>query len=471
MKTRIASKRHAILLGLVLASLAAACGGSMRQVQGARFELNGQEDTLADEYTQADPLKAAPEARCQYWSGRAEEAGQGRQRQLMGGLVVVNPGAPQVMVTLRAWAQAKQAEVCRGHLKHEQQSDGTMATARISNGAVVATFTAKAKCRDTHVDDRGESFGRQPPWSPCPGSPLAGASVRLIFADGQTVPDTTDTKGLVLFDLSQVRWTDATFKSGHADVALATDPPVASLSLTGLPQYGAWQQKRAEEAKLARDAKALDALEKDLPMVLQLLGELLKVPDPWGPAQAPLTQRIAAINNDAEKSATVVESDRPLDPQSNARYQALLPTVAVITQRTQAAEVHLQRAQAFHDKQQEAAFVAALRGLCAVATNCNGVMSGGGGSTGPNGSGVDDSHLREMDARHQQERADDERRHQQERAGDDRKRQEEKERTRVNCIHHCQEQYPRWGVCSDSSDDCVRQQRDGDVCRRGCPDQ
>jgi hypothetical protein len=91
-------------MGLAVMSLVA-CGGAQRQAQGAQFDLNGQEESLAAQYTREDPVQAGPASRCQYWSRRSSEAGQGH---VMG----ILRWPPNHFVTLSAWAQAKQREAC-----------------------------------------------------------------------------------------------------------------------------------------------------------------------------------------------------------------------------------------------------------------------------------------------------------------------------------------------------------------------
>jgi hypothetical protein len=41
---------------------------------------------------------------------------------------------------------------------------------------------------------------------------------------------------------------------------------------------------------------------------------------------------------------------------------------------------------------------------------------------------------------------------------------------RGSCLRACHARYPRYGVCSDGGDDCLRQQRDGQACARQCDD-
>jgi hypothetical protein len=103
----------ALVLGL--GAVVAGCGGSMQQVQGAQFDLSGNETSVADNYKQQEPREADAQTRCQYWSRRAVEA-QGPQTI---GILRWPPGS---FPTLISWANAKRQQAC-GKFQAQQQAE------------------------------------------------------------------------------------------------------------------------------------------------------------------------------------------------------------------------------------------------------------------------------------------------------------------------------------------------------------
>jgi hypothetical protein len=303
------SERIALVI-VALGSLTA-CGTTQFQVQGAKFDLNSQEATLAEQYTREDPVQASPESRCQYWSQRAGAAGSTAKDHPAARWSDLStaPGSGG-FANLSAWTQAKQIEACSKHPRHEQQADGVAATTDIDGGNIVASFTSKMKCRETMVDVRDHAFQEQPEWTSCSSLPLSGASVRLILSDGQAVPATTDAKGRAHFDASAVPWTDDAFKSGQGRLAVGTDPAVGSFSLIGLPQYKVWQEKRAAESVLARDTKALDDIESALTSQLEVVAALEHAKEPWGDAQLAQIRRFQDAATERLRAEQILLGDK-----------------------------------------------------------------------------------------------------------------------------------------------------------------
>ncbi len=99
------NKMRFLLLAALVVALPA-CGGSIRQVQGAQFELGGTETKLADRYAQQEPSRTnGAEARCQYWSRRERDAQMPQQV----GMFLWRAGS---FPTLIAWTNAKRQQSC-----------------------------------------------------------------------------------------------------------------------------------------------------------------------------------------------------------------------------------------------------------------------------------------------------------------------------------------------------------------------
>lgn len=117
-RMRFRTGHFSILLVFGLTTIG--CGGALRQVQGAKFALNGQEESIAEEYSQGDPVSADSNARCEYWKGRTGEAGHGHAV----GVLVWRADHFQ---TLKSWTNAKAVEVCT-LAKAEQKRQEEVAT-------------------------------------------------------------------------------------------------------------------------------------------------------------------------------------------------------------------------------------------------------------------------------------------------------------------------------------------------------
>jgi hypothetical protein len=363
-------------------------------------------------------------------------------------------------VTLRAWTNAKRIEACSGYRKQEQKIEGATAKGGIQGDTIIATFTSLVQCRNKLVDSRGREFHTHAPWTPCPG-PLKSAPVRLVFPDSQTVPATTDPDGRVTFDLASVHWTDDAVKSGQAQFAIADGPPIASVPLAALPPYIVWQQRKREEedrarqaqevsAKIARDRQALVDLTTDISSSEQQVDELLRVPDPWGEQQVPLLQRLGDTSQDATRASRILDADQPVDEATNARYRMLVPRALAVKKKIDLIGPRVDRAIAVGKKQQQAQDAAAMALLQAMFAG-GGRGGGGGRASAPDTS---DERLRQMEAQHQRERAEDESRHQQERAEDDQRRQRERddaERQRKESERTRWEQEQRCKVACDNA--------------------
>jgi hypothetical protein len=94
------------LLLLLAVGAGAACGATLpHRVKGATFELSSKEIGLADEYERDEPRTGEVQVRCDYWTKRREDANGNH-------LVGLFSWPPEYFQTLRAWAEAKKAEVC-----------------------------------------------------------------------------------------------------------------------------------------------------------------------------------------------------------------------------------------------------------------------------------------------------------------------------------------------------------------------
>jgi hypothetical protein len=336
--------------------LTSACGGSLREVQGASYDLSGNESSVADRFEQEEPKAASASARCDYWQRRTYDA---MRPQAIGMFIWPSDAFP----TLRQWTGAKRDVVCAVHAKTDAQPDGLAVAVHVDGDNIMASVQTKMKCRQTRLDSDGQILPQQPDWQPCEARPLVGANVRLVFDDAQEVKATTDKIGYATFQLALVRWSDDALKSGKAQIALP-DGVRTPVSLDALPQYAQWQVARvkAEETrrdeeqaatKFSRDSQTIDKMQGDLETMSDTFARLERTPDPWGDAQVPDLQRIDAARKDMDQLRQVVESDKPLDPQLEARTKALLSLLDQIGNRFSGIQVHIVRAEA-HEKQVDA---------------------------------------------------------------------------------------------------------------------
>jgi len=84
-------------------------------------------------------------------------------------------------------------------------------------------------------------------WKKCGTKPIASTSVRLVFADQQAVDGKMDSEGRAHFDVSTVRWSDATCMSNTARFTESDGATYRSVGIDSLPRCA--ELARLERAK------------------------------------------------------------------------------------------------------------------------------------------------------------------------------------------------------------------------------
>lgn len=240
-----ASIRRVATLGVVamLATLLlSACGGggSLREVQGAKFALNAKETEIAEYGEQRQPPASDRSGRCEFWDGVNQRTH------------AVAPGS-----SLAAWAQAKESEACPCVLGLDAKLDGD---------AIVG-----------HLNCGGRAVQAARLWLTCAGCDL------LLPESG--VSATTSAAGEARFDLSSMqvgrdfgrynakaqisfrgdfesgtRWHKGTDFSAPRFVTL--DPNV-EVDLTGASRYATWKAQAGATQQANKDALATERAKLD----------------------------------------------------------------------------------------------------------------------------------------------------------------------------------------------------------------
>lgn len=151
MNTKAARTMLALLASLAL--LTVSCAGSIREVQGAHFELNAQEDQLAGQWEQQEPRQAGVRARCAYWRDRRPQA----MRDHAIGVLIWHRDR---FVTLRDWANAKANQAC-GALAEQEAKERTEKEAAAKQAAAEAQRAAEEARKEKAARDAAEAAARK----------------------------------------------------------------------------------------------------------------------------------------------------------------------------------------------------------------------------------------------------------------------------------------------------------------------
>lgn len=343
-------------------------------------------------------------------------------------------------------------------------------------------------------------------WKACGMRPVSGAPLHLDLADGQKIAQATDARGNAHFDLATIPWNAAALEPGRANVVAENGQVLGTADLSRLPQYVAWQQERDRRQEEARNgqrrqgyAALVDRSEQVLTQIEGTLTAMERMPEPRTLPLAErvrdLVQQVGESGNQAGALGTRIKSDwaeflnacqascrrqaasscGPESPQVIACVKpdpTWLPRLKAVDTRAQRVQARLaalgpriNRAAAIIRRQNDAQAAAFLQ---AWGNSSNASFSA---PSAPAATGPSAADLHDMEARHQQERAEDERRHQQERSNEqqaraeDARRQREQDESRRNtAVRDCN------GRCDQQSFTCSN--RCGDTensCRNSCP--
>jgi hypothetical protein len=147
------------------ALLLVGCGGVVKQVRGATFDLSGREASVAEPFEQEEPKRAPEDQLCTYWSDRAADA---RGSHTVG---ILNWPA-EYFETLRSWVAAKRDEHCSAAAQQKelaakaQRADEAVQRTRDAadeqrrydermrlKRAVIRNEIATGRCEQDHVEE------------------------------------------------------------------------------------------------------------------------------------------------------------------------------------------------------------------------------------------------------------------------------------------------------------------------------
>jgi hypothetical protein len=202
-----------------LALVTVSCGGSMRRVQGAQFELNAQEDDLADQWERQEPGQAGLRVRCDYWRRQAAEA----MRDHAMGMLIWHGDH---FVTLRAWANARAADVCAtlARREAERQKEERAAAKKAAEDARQAAEEAR---KEKAARDAAEAEARKAAEAERKKADVRESTLAAIREFEETAPNlakgTLTTERLALYESHMERFVEvveALKGAGGIDVIL-----------------------------------------------------------------------------------------------------------------------------------------------------------------------------------------------------------------------------------------------------------
>jgi len=340
--------------------------------------------------------------------------------------------------------------------------------AEVRGKTIVATLTTPVHCRNVWLDSQ-QRVRQSEDWKSCGRKPVPHEQASVQVGESPLVA-VTDADGKATFDLTTVKPNEALIANptvevrvfGRNSLGLASD----SLSLANSELFSAWKREA--------DTRRVEQIEASVASVDHTLTALEGTKDPWGDDELEKTQQMVAVFNDVQQNVQVLKGREPIDSALVRRLAPLTPLIGKFGSRAQALMPHVKKA-AEARNMRNAAFLTAL--FSAGASS-----SGSSGSGSSSSSSGDDSRLREMEDRHQRDRADDERRRQRERDDDANQRQreaqiraaeqeEQRKRARESCGSRCTETYSRcardcnstnWNTCLNN---CTSQSHE---CRLDC---
>lgn len=194
-------------------------------------------------------------------------------------------------------------------------------------------------------------------WGTCGTRPVADTSLHLDFADGQQIVQTTNAQGQAHFDLTGVRWTDRALKDHEARLA-SGGQQLASVDLSGLPQYSEWQRGQQQQQAFENDRELVDKLDALIRRFETLVADLEKARTTWGDNEV---DKLLAIKTVADDLNRLKESVRPggLDKSLQTRADDLLKRGDLLAKRFSALQPKIDRLAAILKKREAAAQAAA----------------------------------------------------------------------------------------------------------------